>query len=66
MRFEQEGDLINVVGWDGFNGDDDVSLGSVYKHEDNYYWFEPSADRVPLSCKQMRDIAEFLSRMNVG
>jgi hypothetical protein len=66
MRFEQQEDSIDVIGWDGFNGDDDICLGSVYKHEDDYYWFEPSADRIPLSCRQLRDIAEFLSKLNKG
>lgn len=62
--FIEQEDCIDVVGWDGFNGDDDISLGSIYKHEDGYYWFEPSADRIPLSCSALKTILEKLSELN--
>lgn len=61
---KQEDGTFDVVGWDPFNGDDDALLGSIFLHEDNYFWFEPSAERVPLTCKQLKLIFYKLSQLN--
>lgn len=66
FEFKEEDDALSVVGLDGFNGDDYCYMGCIYKHEDGYYWFEPSADRAPLSCKGLQIIAKKLSDLNKG
>lgn len=64
MEFIDQGDLIACIGWDEFNGDDDIFLGSIKLNK--YYWFHPSARRIPLTCRQLRDIAGKLSELNIN
>ena len=63
-EFIEDIDGVNVVGWDAFHGDDDTHMGSIYKHEDGCYWFEPSSDRIPLSSIFLKTIADKLSELN--
>ena len=62
--FIEDEDGINVVGWDGFNGDDNIHIGSIFKHTDGYFWFEPSVECIPLSCSALKTIFEKLSMLN--
>ena len=66
FEFKEEDNALSVIGRGGLNEDDDCYMGCIYKDEDGYYWFEPSADRVPLSCKGLQAIAKKLSDLNKG
>jgi len=58
MIFEATDDGMDVYEYKTY-------LGCIYKHEDGYCRFEPSADREPLSCKQLIDIANMVSNFNI-
>lgn len=56
---------IDCIGWDGYNGEDGVSLGGITKNtNDGYYWFFPTCDQVPLTSQQLRLISDKLTALN--
>lgn len=65
MEFIDHEDFIACHDWDGFKGDDDVFIGSIkLNSEDNYYWFHAARGRVPLTCRQLRELTEKISELN--
>tara|TARA_R110002033_G_scaffold165445_3_gene203362 strand:+ start:197 stop:403 length:207 start_codon:yes stop_codon:yes gene_type:complete len=65
MEFKDSDDLIYVFDWDGFNGDNDIFMGSLKKNKDDgYFWFHPARSRIPLTCNQLTKIAKKLSDLN--
>jgi hypothetical protein len=67
VEFKDNDDLIAVFDWDGFNGDDDIFIGSIKKNKDDgYFWFHPARGRIPLTCEQLTNIANNLSELNNG
>tara|TARA_R110002126_G_scaffold101189_2_gene233182 strand:+ start:1884 stop:2105 length:222 start_codon:yes stop_codon:yes gene_type:complete len=67
VEFKDSDDLISVFDLDGFNGDDDIFIGSIKNNKDDgYFWFHPARGRIPLTCKQLINIANKLSELNNG
>lgn len=67
MEFIDQGDLIACMGFDWLKGDDDIFLGSIkLNKDDKYYWFHPSARRIPLTCRQLIEISGKLSELNIN
>jgi len=66
FEFKNNGKFLEVWGWDGFNGDDDILIGTIKEDTDgDYYWFHP-AKEINLSCKMMRVISIKLSELNTN
>ena len=65
MEFIDHDDFISCHDWDGFNGYDDVFIGSIkLNSEDGYYWFHPARGRIPLTCRHLRSLTEKISELN--
>ena len=65
MEFEDNGEFIEVWGWDAFNGQNDRLFGAIRKDANGYCWFHP-ARKVVMSCRMMREISKKLSELNAG
>jgi len=66
IEFQDQKDLIACYDWDSFNGDDDVFIGSIKRNkDDNYYWFHPARNRIPLSCRQLKELMNKISELNI-
>ena len=53
----------DVLGWDAYNGEDDVFIGTI-TNPDGYYYFEVFESSPLLTCRLLMDIGYELSRLN--
>jgi len=56
-------DTYDVMGWDAYNGEDDVFIGTI-TNPDGYYYFEVFESSPLLTCRLLMDIGYELSRLN--
>jgi len=66
IDFQKRPDSIACFDWDAFNGDHNAFIGSIKLNEDDgYYWFHPANDRIPLTCKQLKQLADRINSLNL-
>ena len=63
MRVNDEGGFYSV--WDEDDLGDEQLLGAFREVKDDFFRFHPARSAV-LTCKQLRKLAEEVSRLNVG
>lgn len=64
INFKDNGEFIEVYGWNPSIGEDDFLFGALRKCEEGYYWFHP-ARKVVLCFGGMKEICDKLGRLNM-